>query len=59
MDDRTEEPHHVAADGLLTQGGSDHENRAAEIHELARVGQSGPHWPAAVPVTRCFTPARE
>ena len=41
MDDRAEEPHHVAADGLLAQGGSDHEDRAAEVHDLARVGQSG------------------
>ncbi len=42
MDNRTEEPHHVAADGLLAQGGSDHENRAAKIHDLARVRESGP-----------------
>ena len=42
MDDRTEEPHHLAADGLLAQGGPDPEDRAAEAHDLARVGESGP-----------------
>jgi hypothetical protein len=47
MDDRTEEPHHLAADGLLTQGGPDPEDRAAEAHELARVGESGPPLPCA------------
>ena len=41
MDDRTEEPHHVAADGLLTQGGPDPEDRALKAHDLARVGESG------------------
>ena len=47
MDDRAEEPHHLAADGLLTQGGSDPEDRAAEAHELACVGESGPPLPRA------------
>ena len=47
MDDRTEQTHHLAADGLLTQGGSDPEDRAAQTHYLTRVGQSSPPLPRA------------
>ena len=49
MDDRAEEPHHLAADGLLTQGGTDHEDRAIKLHDLARVSESGPPLPRSRP----------